>query len=285
MKKTFVSTVVFSSLFPAIALAQAYYNGGYSNIGAYGISGYAKPQPSYTPAQAVSGNGNASLMQNYFPGSSYYAPQQPEARKQREIGSISVGADYVLGYASYETVDYTIESALNGGNDYTSDTRNFDRSFNSISLNIGWRPLRYVGIEAFYSTSLDEDKVTHTESYSQYPEFARGEYTVSYKVYGLDLLGYVPINDDIEFIASIGVGKYDATAKVKIMAYEGISTNELRSTSKEFEDSSVAYRIGGGFQIWLSKHLTLRVMGRWSSIGGDFMSYITEINAGVRYHF
>ena len=99
------------------------------------------------------------------------------------------------------------------------------------------------------------------------------------------MLGYVPINDDIEFIASIGVGKYDATAKVKIMAYEGISTNELRSTSKEFEDSSVAYRIGGGFQIWLSKHLTLRVMGRWSSIGGDFMSYITEINAGVRYHF
>lgn len=284
MKKALVLAVLWSGVFPASVNAQAYYNGNYYNNGAYGLSGYTS-QASYTSAQYVSGNQNNASLQNYFPGSNYYEPHKIEPKKQREIGSISVGADYVLSYASYETVDFVIDPALTGGSSYVSDTRDFDRRFNSISLNIGWRPLRYLGFEAFYSTSLDEDKVTYTESYSHFPEFARGEYSVSYKVYGLDLLGYVPITDDIEFIASVGVGKYDAKAKVKIMAYEDTSHTNIRSSGKEFEDSATAYRIGGGFQIWLSKHLTLRVMGRWTNIGGDFMSYITEINAGVRYHF
>ena len=285
MKKICFLAVLFAGALPAAVWAQAYYNGGYYNVGAYGVAGYAKPQPAYTPAQSVSGKQSNSALQNYFPGGSYYAPPAPSSRKRREIGQISVGADYVLGYASYETVDFVVDSALTGGQDYVSDTRDLDRSFNSISLNIGWRPLRYLGIEAFYSTSLDEDKVTYVESYSHYPEFARGEYSVSYKVYGLDLLGYIPITDDIEFIASIGVGKYDAKAKIKVMAYEGSSSNNLRSTSKEFEDSSVAYRIDGGAQIWLSKHLAFRAMVHWTRIGGDFMDYITEVNAGVRYHF
>ena len=196
-----------------------------------------------------------------------------------------VGADYVLGYASYETVDFVVDSALTDGQSFVSDTRDLDRMFNSLSFNIGWRPLRNIGIEAFYQASLNETKVKYVESYTHYPEFARGEYKASYKVYGLDLLGYIPINDYIEFIASVGVGKYDAEAKVKVTAYEDTSYNQLRTTSKTFEDSKMAYRIGAGGQIWLSKHLTFRVMARWTQIGGDFMKYITEVNAGVRYHF
>lgn len=284
MRKLFVITLSAVAAFTtAVAHAQYYYNtGSYYNYGSYNSGGYNTGRyntgysgMSYHPAQAVGS-----------PNTTYHTPQAVSKQKQREIGQISVGADYVRGYASYKTVDFVVDSALTGGEPYVSDTRDFDRGFNSISFNIGWRPLRYVGLEAFYSTSLDDNKVTHTESYTHYPEFARGEYSVSYKVYGLDLLGYIPINDYIEFIASIGVGKYDAKAKVKVNAYEdSISFNPIRTTSKNFEDSAWAYRIGGGFQIWMSKHLALRVMGRWSQIGGDFMDYITEINVGVRYHF
>ncbi len=289
MKRFLVITALI--MFPLVSHAQYYgdyYNTGYYNTGNYNGS-YNTGNYGSTSQPSANYNNSATSQSattnNYFPGTNYYAPHKIQPKKQREIGQISVGADYVLGYSSYKTVDFVVDAALTDGQNYVSDTKDLDRSFSSLSLNIGWRPLRYIGIEAFYQTSLDDNKVTYTESYSHYPEFARGEYTTSYKVYGLDLLGYVPINDYIDFIASIGVGKYDAEAKVKVTAYEDTSYNNLRSSSKTFSDSKWAWRVGGGAEIWLSKHLTFRIMGRWTKIDGDFMKYITEINFGVRYHF
>lgn len=278
MKKYIATSIMFGSFIPTISSAQ-YYNQGYYNYGSYPQVMYQQPQMAYPNYQ------NKSQKLQSYSGGTYHAPHKLPTKKEREFGHISIGADYVIGYASYAETDFTLESSLTGGEEFVSDTREFDRSLNSLSLNLGWRPLRHFGIEAFYSTALGDNKVTHTESYSQYPEFARREYEVTYKAFGIDLLGYIPINDYIEFIASIGVGKYDAKAKVKVVAYEETSYNDLRSVDKKFEDSSVAYRIGGGMQIWMSKHLTFRLMARWTQIGGEFMDYITEINAGVRYHF
>ena len=278
MRKYIATSIIIGSLLPYASYAQ-YYNQGYYGYGSYPQAMYQQPQ-----ATPQSYQQRGQLNPSYSSGT-YYAPHKVAPKKEREFGSISVGADYIIGYASYAETDFTIESALTGGEEFISDTREFDRSLNSLSLNLGWRPLRQFGIEAFYSTTLGDNKVEYTESYSFFPEFARGEYEVTYKAFGIDLLGFIPINDYIEFIASIGVGKYDAKAKVKVVAYEDNSYNNLRSIDKNFEDSSVAYRIGGGMQIWLSKHLTFRLMARWTQIGGEFMDYITEVNAGVRYHF
>ncbi len=290
MKKPLITTLFISTALINVAHAQNYYapayntqgtTSGYSNQGYYNTASYpqavAYPQPPQT----------AQMPQQprQMGGGTYYAPHQQPKKKQREIGQISVGADYVIGYGSYSNTDFRVESALTDGNDFISDTRDLDRSLNSVSFNLGWRPLRNFGIEAFYSTSLTEKKVAYTESYTHYPEFARGEYEVSYKAFGIDLLGYLPINDYIELIAAVGVGKYDAEAKVKVSAYEDSSHTKLRSTSAIFSDSVMAYRIGGGLQLWLSKHLTFRAMARWTQLSGDFMDYITEINLGVRYHF
>ncbi len=281
MKKYIATSLILGGLIPTVSSAQ-YYNQGYYNTGTYPQVTY--PQAMYQQPQSAYPTYQAPSHQSYG-NSTYYAPHKIPAKKEREFGSVSIGADYVIGYASYTKNDFIIESSLTGGNEFVSNTKDFDRTLNSLSINLGWRPIRHLGVEAFYSTSLGDNKVKYTESYSHFPEFARGEYEVTYKVYGLDLLGFIPINDYIEFIASIGVGKYDAKAKVKIVAYEGDSYNQLRTVDKKFDDSSVAYRIGGGMQIWLSKHLTFRLMVRWTQIGGDFMDYITEVNAGVRYHF
>ena len=283
MRKYIATSIILGSLFPCTSSAQ-YYSQGYYGYGSYPQASY--PQAMYQQTQSTTSSYQQRNQINPSYGSgTYYAPHKVAPKKEREFGSISVGADYVIGYASYAETDFTIESALTGGEEFVSDTREFDRTLNSLSINLGWRPLRHFGIEAFYSTTLGDNKVEYTESYSFFPEFARREYEVTYKVFGLDLLGFIPINDYIEFIASIGVGKYDAKAKVKVVAYEDNSYNNLRSIDKKFEDSSVAYRIGGGMQVWLSKHLTFRLMARWTQIGGEFMDYITEVNAGVRYHF
>ncbi len=291
MRKTLVTALCISAAVVKTVSAQNYYAPAYYGNAAYNGGGYyntaAYPQAA-AQTQAVNPQAVAyrpQQAQRSYGNTTYHAPHQPVQRKPREIGQISAGADYVIGYGSYADSDFTVKSALTDGNDFVSDTRDLDRSLNSVSFNLGWRPLRNFGIEAFYSTSLSEKKVVYTESYTHYPEFARGEYEVSYKAFGIDLLGYLPINDYIELIASIGVGKYDAEAKIKVSAYEDTSHSKLRSTNSTFTDSVTAYRIGGGVQFWLSKHLTFRAMARWTQLGGEFMDYITEVNMGVRYHF
>lgn len=256
------------------------YNRGYAPSGAYvqtpstaqWNAQYTTPRASYVPPQYAA---------------STYKYNQPNQTIQKSIfdNRITAGVDFVAGFASYDSANFTVPSPLTGGGDFNAGTRDFERQIYGLSFNMGWRVFKNFGLEAFYTHSLDRKKVSRVESYSYYPEFARAEYTIYYKAYGLDLLGYIPYNDFIEFIASIGVGKYDAEAKVKVTAYESSSHHPLRTNEKTFEDSQMAYRIGGGLQLWLSRHIALRLMGRWTSIGGDFMRYITEINAGVRYHF
>ena len=314
MKKPFISALILSSALPLVAAAAPvhYYDPGY-----YDNSSTARPQayqrvyqPAYAPMPAYQGQAaqHAAPAQTYQgpryratnnptghcyncqpaqtgAQGNYYAPHQVSPRKQRDIGAFSVGADYVLGYGQYKSTDFVVPSSLFGGEDYVADTKSFDKQFNSVSFNFGFRPLRHIGMEAFYTASFNQKHIAYTESYTHFPEFARGEYEVSYKAYGLDVIGYFPINDYIEFLAAIGVGKYDAQAKIKVVAYEDTTHTTLRSEGKNFEDSKWTYRIGGGFQFWLSKHLTLRIMGRWIPINGEFMKSVTEINAGVRYHF
>ena len=279
MKKSFITILLMSSVLPTLCFAQ-YYNQGYYSPTPYYNMGYA---PTYTqgsyPAQAAYQTRQQAQQQA--------RPKQAQSQETsgRVISPFSMGADYVFGYASFKKTPFTVPSALTDGNDYSSTTRSFDRKLHSVGFNLGFRPFKNIGIEAFYQQSLPQKKVSYTESYSYYPEFARGEYELNYKVYGVDLLAYMPINDYIEFIASIGVGKYDVEAKVKVVAYEDTSYTKLKENSVKLTDSSLAYRLGGGFQLWMSKHLAFRLMGRWIQIGGDVMNYITEVNAGIRYHF
>ena len=233
---------------------------------------YTTPRPSYVPPQYT-----ASTYK-------YHAPQDT-VKNSIYDGRFTMGIDYVVGFASFKDTKFEVEAILPGDDPFVSGTRDFDRTTNALQFNVGWRIFKKFGIEAFYTQSLDQKRISTTSSYSNYPEFARGEYTIYYRGYGLDLLGYYPFNDFIEFIASIGVGKYDAEAKVKYSAYTDNTHNYLRSNEKTFEESNMAYRIGGGLQVWLSRHIALRVMGRWTATGGEFLNYITEINAGIRYHF
>lgn len=270
-------------LVESLNVSAQYYNSApsynYGNQQPYGYQGvqnaptyYTNPRPAYVPPQY-----RASTYK-------YIAPPKT-LQKSIYDNRITVGFDYQMGFASYKDTVFSIASPLPGGIDYKSDTRDFDRKIQGLQFNMGWRASRNWGLEAFYTHSLDNKHVKYTESYTGYPLFAQGSYTIYYKAYGLDLLGYYQANDFIEFIASIGVGKYDAEAKVKVSMYENITHTSILSNGQTFSDSMIGYRIGGGLQFWISRHLAFRLMGRWTQLGGDFMKYITEVNAGIRYHF
>ena len=191
-----------------------------------------------------------------------------------------------MGYTSFLNNDYNLGSVITGSPDYIYTTRDFDKNSNAVGANIGWRPFKNIGIEAFYTSSLKTSTKENLLSDSYFSEFATVEKESSYRAYGIDIIGYYQVNEYIELLASIGVGKYDYEADIIIKAKDvGVTPNVLRSSTQTFEDSVTAYRIGGGFQIWLSRHLAFRITGRWTQLGGDVADYITEVNMGVRYHF
>ena len=287
-KYSFVASLILAEVIPTLALGQNYYAPEYfqNNSQRYANYGYTQ---------------NYSYPQNY----GYYtqqAPQYPQpqlmqannkntvnaqkAKDKRGVGTVSIGADYVLGYFKFNSKEYNLGKVINSGSDYIFDTNEFEQENNSVSFNLGWRPFKFIGIEAYYLSSLKSTKKGNFLSNTYYPEFEIAEQEVSYQSYGVDILGYYTINDYIEFIASIGVGKYEVEGDVTISAKDiGVSPNIIRQKSKSFEEAVTAYRIGGGVQLWLSRHVSMRLMGRWTKLGGDIADYITEVNVGIRYHF
>lgn len=285
----FVATMVLSGVISTSSLAQNYYDPGYfqNNNQGYGGYGYTQsynyPQSYGYYTQQAPQYARPQAMQ---PKNNKPAENTQKTKSQRGVGTVSVGADYVLGYFKFNSKEYNLGKVINSGSDYIFDTNEFEQENNSVSFNLGWRPFKFIGIEAYYLSSLKSTKKGNFLSNTYYPEFEIAEQEVSYQSYGVDILGYYTINDYIEFIASIGVGKYEVEGDVTISAKDiGVSPNIIRQKSKSFEEAVTAYRIGGGVQLWLSRHVSMRLMGRWTKLGGDIADYITEVNVGIRYHF
>ena len=299
MKKIgFAAISLLFGMISSSSFAQNYYDPGFyqNNRQNYGYANYYAANNAYNqnhgyyPQQTP----QPQAAPKYKQTEKNMPQNQQRSRRYHGVGTISVGADYVLGYSKFNDTDYDLGHDLGI---YKFDTNDFDKKSDAISLNIGWRPFKHIGIEAYYLSSSKSSKKDTFFSTSFDDEYLSStfEQEISYKSYGLDIIGYYPINDYIELLASIGVGKYDFEGDVTILPDIHLSTS-LRdnvcsgstlcnTVSKTMKDSVTAYRIGGGFQLWLSKHLALRTTGRWTSLGGNFADYITEISFGLRYHF
>ena len=236
------------------------------------------------PASAQSYNPNypSNVPNNYY---SYGAQPQRRASSSSAFKRFSIGFDYVLGSTSMDNQSFTLDNPLVGGESYTGNTDKFEDSIDSLNFNLGFRPWKYLGLEAFYQQSLSDNQVKYQESYSGDSRFAQAEYEVKYKAYGLDAIGYIPLASRFELLASVGVAQYDFDAKVDFNAYKNTSMNKYRANSLKMDDSKLAFRYGGGAQIWLSQRLAFRAMYRYTSIGGDYFDDVSEISLGLRYNF
>ena len=225
----------------------------------------------------------------YYPSNvpnNYYSYGAQQRRAQTSsFKKFSIGFDYVLGSTSMASQSFTLDNPLVGGESYTGNTDKFEDSIDSLNFNLGFRPWKYLGFEAFYQQSLSDNQIKYQESYSGDSRFAQAEYEVKYKAYGLDAIGYIPLASSFELLATVGVAQYDFDAKVDFNAYKNTSMNKYRANSLKMDDSKFAFRYGGGAQIWLSQRLAFRAMYRYTSIGGDYFDDVSEISLGLRYNF
>lgn len=284
MKKFgFVATLFLSGVISTSALAQNYYDPGFYQNNNYGYANYNNASNTYYQNNAYYSQPQAQP-NNYQPQPKTVPNQTRPSVQRRGVGTVSMGLDYVMGFSKFVSKEHNFGEIFTGSNDYIFDTNEFDKQSKSFSVNIGWRPFKHLGIEAYYLSSFKSEKTEDILSASD-GSLILAEQDISYKSYGIDIIGYYPINDFIEFLASVGVGKYDVEGNVVISGQNIDPSLGFTPKSQTFEDSVVAYRIGGGLQFWLSRHMAFRVTGRWTSFGGDFADYITEVNLGVRYHF
>ena len=293
-KNSFVATVILSGVISTSALAQNYYSPNFYQHNNQGLTnaynsqnygyrnyGYYQNQTSQYPVYQQNRPQYQSPQVN-----NKTANQSQKIKSQRGVGTVSIGADYVMGYFRYENKKDKFASFIPYVGEHEYSTSEFERRNDAVSINLGWRPFKFIGIEAFYTASLGFNSEENLYSHSYWDEFEIVERETSYRAYGIDIIGYYQVNDFIELLASVGVGKYDVEADITVSLRDIDNSSYIKaSESKTYEDSVTAYRIGGGFQAWISQHIAFRLTGRWTNIGGEFAKYITEVNAGIRYHF
>lgn len=254
MKKIFLTTAIVSS-FAALSVQAQSYDTNY-------------------PSQVASAN--------YY---NYGTPQPVRRAAATDFKKFSIGMDYVLGSPSIISQEFTLKSPLPSGTDYTGNTDKFDDGLEAVNVNFGIRPFRYLGFEAFYQQSLEDNQVKYTESYSSDPRFAQADYSLKYAAYGLDAIVYLPLAPWFEVLGTVGVANYDFTAEANFSAYDTSTNNKVKSNTLNFDESKIGYRYGAGAQVWLSQRLAFRAMYRYASIGGEFFDDISEIALGLRYNF
>lgn len=167
--------------------------------------------------------------------------------------------------------------------------KSFKDNFNSISGVIGIKMNKYFGIEAYYQQSSEEDKKKHYSEGSNYNETLKT--TIDYRSYGADLIGYLPVFQEFEILAALGLGQYDFSTKGKYsevsIADNSMTTEDYRETTNIKKDfNSLGVRLGIGAQYNITDHFALRGMARYIKMTkDDYVKHLTEFSLGLRYMF
>ncbi|MBQ8630994.1 MAG: porin family protein [Alphaproteobacteria bacterium] len=173
-------------------------------------------------------------------------------------------------FKPYVGLDYAYTDVSATDQIYGVSDDYYETKFNSGVINAGTKVGDYFGIEAFYQKSGDEKgkHVTVVDAYDR--TVAEGKIKTNFDAYGLDLMGYIPVTDKLEAIASVGAGQYEF---------------EIEGLGYAFNEDGLGVRGGLGLQYNINDNLAVRGMARYVYLDMDEVDYLTEFTAGVRYSF
>lgn len=162
-----------------------------------------------------------------------------------------VGLDYI-----YSGIDF----------EDSSDESVFEDNLSSLALSTGARFHKNFGMEAFYQQSESADKNILGVADSK----------IKFKAYGIDAIGYLPLDNQLELLGTIGLAQYDADVTASVPA-AGIYGSE--------SEDGLGVRIGAGVQYNINEQVALRATGRYVFTDIDGVDGLTEFSAGIRYSF
>ena len=170
-------------------------------------------------------------------------------------------------------IDY-VHSSADFDDDEDSDI--FEDKFNAFALSAGIQLNPYFGLEAFYQQSDKGEKSFYSGIIKTQDE---------YKAYGLDIIGYLPVASQLDFIGTLGVAYYKAEVRASVRLWDG--SHESESDSKD----KLGFRFGAGLQYYITDYLAFRLMARYNYVnikGPDDLyklDNIVDVTAGIRVYF
>lgn len=222
-------------------------------------------QEQYPRYERIKNNEKISYQRNDYQQYQYY-----ESEKQNKIRPY-IGLDIATSKIDFGTDDWVVDN-YNGGYEY------HDNKNETLSFVVGAKFNKYIGVEAFYQKSEENEKKTIWDAGNA--EVIE-EDKLSYTSMGVDVIGYMPVNQEFELLASLGLGQYDFES-----SYEDsiIGYGSVGGEKKDFD--SLGIRLGIGAQYNFNEHFALRAMARYIKMNDDeYIKSLTEFSLGLRYMF
>ena len=222
-------------------------------------------QEQYPRYERIKNNEKISYQRNDYQQYQYY-----ESEKQNKIRPY-IGLDIATSKIDFGTDDWVVDN-YNGGYEY------HDNKNETLSFVVGAKFNKYIGVEAFYQKSEENEKKTIWDvGNAEVIE----EDKLSYTSMGVDVIGYMPVNQEFELLASLGLGQYDFES-----SYEDsiIGYGSVGGEKKDFD--SLGIRLGIGAQYNFNEHFALRAMARYIKMNDDeYIRSLTEFSLDLRYMF
>ena len=158
-----------------------------------------------------------------------------------------------LEYKPYVGLDYVRSAPM------SYNAREARPQYDSASVNVGTTYNAYFGTELFFQDSYKEE---------------RHDTRTSYKGYGLDLVGYLPLGCDRIFnlLGTAGVGEYKFDLK--------------ESGANSSTDTGLGYRFGAGAQYHFDDNWSARALVRYVEFDNmNTLDHTVEYVVGGRYSF
>ena len=255
MKKYLLLAGVFT-LFTSAAQADGWYEEReYSRP--YQNNGYYEEAPRYIEREA--------------PRYRQISPSEARRYRERQYTRSSSANTYTTSEDTnqirpYIGVDVAMSSMDLEDNDYGDYSEYMEDSHNSLSLVVGAKFNRHVGVEAFIQQSSEEDK-----------DYSEGKTTNQYNAIGVDLIGYMPVSHELELLASLGMAQYNFNVKEEYEDYEYWEKDSL---------NTLGIRLGIGAQFYMTDNVALRGMARYVQFSDDdIIKNMVEFSLGLRYMF
>lgn len=162
----------------------------------------------------------------------------------------------------------------------------------NIGIVIGTRPHPNIGIEAFYNRTFDENKIIHADLNAlASPQYHLiNTYVTKYHAFGIDVIGYLPMTDYFDFVAFVGLGQYyfenEVTHEVAdIIGGIGSGNPYFNRLTSDFNDDTLAWRIGAGVQFNIGRGVALRALYRYIDVNSEYIKNLQEFSMGLRFVF
>ena len=152
----------------------------------------------------------------------------------------------------------------------------FGKSGSGASAFFGSQFTEYAGVELGY-TALSGGKFSIKTAGFQNSSLK----TKSRNMYA-DVLGYVPVCEDIDLIGSLGMGRLSSTVKGKIVGPNDANVVTTENVSQK--SSKTGLRLGLGAQYKVTPNVGARFMVRHQK-GNQFVKSVNSAGLGLFYQF